>query len=76
MALLGAILSAGYRDAIGARWGAAREGIAGAVAGTHSPELIRAAQDAFVEGWQRAMWAGVGVMAALLLYLLRPRRGR
>jgi EmrB/QacA subfamily drug resistance transporter len=87
VALLGAVLSAGYRDAIGSRLGdvpgtdAAREGIATALAtaggtGAQAPALIRAAQESFVDGWQQAMWAGVGVMALLLGYVLArgPRR--
>jgi hypothetical protein len=89
VALLGAVLSAGYRDAIGSRLdgvpadaaGTAREGIANALAvagspGVPSPELIRAAQESFVDGWQQAMWAGVGVMALLFAYVLArgPRR--
>ena len=32
----------------------------------------RAARESFVDGWQQAMWAGVTVMAVLLLYVL-PR---
>ncbi|MEV8314745.1 MFS transporter [Streptomyces sp. NPDC059900] len=89
VALLGALLSAGYRGAIDSRLqdiprGAAdtaREGIANALGaaegtGTHAGALIRAAQESFVDGWQQAMWAGVAVMAALLLYILArgPRR--
>lgn len=83
VALLGALLSSGYRSAIDSRLegvsqGAAdtaREGVANAVeaadgAGTQAQTLIRAAQESFVDGWQQAMWAGVGVMAALFLYVL------
>jgi predicted MFS family arabinose efflux permease len=89
VALLGAVLSAGYRDAIGSRLdgvpadaaSTAREGIANALAaagapGVPSQELIRAAQESFVDGWQQAMWAGAGVMTLLLAYVLTrgPRR--
>ncbi|MFJ6615082.1 MFS transporter [Streptomyces sp. NPDC091289] len=92
VALLGALLSSGYRDAIGSRLagvpegpaGVAREGVANAVeaangAGPYAQELIRAARQSFVDGWQNAMWAGVAVMAALFLYVLvrgplRPAR--
>ncbi|MGW4947808.1 MFS transporter [Actinoplanes sp. NPDC004185] len=89
VALLGAVLSAGYRNAVDARLGAvpadatgaAREGIANALAaagsaGGQAPALIRAAQESFVEGWQQAMWAGVAVMAVLFVYFLArgPRR--
>ncbi|TQJ85677.1 MFS transporter [Streptomyces sp. SLBN-31] len=83
VALLGALLSAGYRSAIDTRLDnvpddtadTAREGIANAVdasrtAGPHAQGLVRAAQESFVDGWQRAMWVGVVVMGALLLYIL------
>ncbi|WHX23465.1 MFS transporter [Streptomyces malaysiensis subsp. malaysiensis] len=83
VALLGALLSAGYRGAIGDRLDgiphgaadAAREGVANAVeaangAGSHRQALVHAARQSFVDGWQQAMWAGVAVMGALLLYLL------
>lgn len=86
VALLGAVLSAGYRDAIDDRLdgvpdvaaGPAREGIATAIAaadgaGDQSAVLVRAAQDSFVDGWQRSMWAGAGVMA--LLFVLVVARG-
>ncbi|MEU5999406.1 MFS transporter [Streptomyces sp. NPDC047197] len=85
VALLGALLSSGYRSAIDARLegvpqGAAdtaREGVANAIgvaegagAGAHGRALIRAAQESFVDGWQQAMGAGVGVMTVLFLYIL------
>ncbi|MFD8309330.1 MFS transporter [Streptomyces sp. NPDC059690] len=83
VALLGALLSAGYRSAIDTRLGSvpeetadtAREGVANAIAasrtaGPDARSLVRAAQESFVDGWQRAMWAGVVVMGALLLYIL------
>jgi EmrB/QacA subfamily drug resistance transporter len=83
VALLGAILSAGYRGAIDSRLdgvppetaGTAREGIANALAaadgaGFQAPALIRAAQESFVDGWRQAMWAGVAVMAILFGYVL------
>ncbi|MFE0521638.1 MFS transporter [Streptomyces sp. NPDC058954] len=83
VALLGALLSAGYRSAIDTRLDnvpddtadTAREGIANAVdvsrtAGPHAQDLVRAARESFVDGWQRAMWVGVAVMGALLLYIL------
>ncbi|MFF9144787.1 MFS transporter [Streptomyces sp. NPDC014861] len=82
VALLGALLSAGYRDAVddrlkGIPQGAAdtaREGIAHAVeasagAGSRAPDLLRAAQQSFVDGWHHAMWAGVAVMGALFVYV-------
>jgi fucose permease len=83
VALLGAVLTAGYRNAINPRLdtipadtaGAAREGIANAIAtadtaGSQAPALIRAAQESFVDGWQQAMWAGVAVMTILFVHVL------
>lgn len=83
VALLGAILSAGYRNAIDDQLDGlpteladtARGGVANAVAvadgaGPRSGELVRAAQESFVDGWQRAMWAGAAVMGILLIYVL------
>ncbi|WP_240649105.1 MFS transporter [Streptomyces sp. Z26] len=83
VALLGALLSAGYRGAVDDRLAgipvdsadAAREGVANAVeaangAGSRGPELVDAARQSFVDGWQQAMWAGVAVMGALFLYVL------
>ncbi|MCX5231974.1 MFS transporter [Streptomyces sp. NPDC006553] len=83
VALLGALVSAGYRGAVDTRLDGlpqevadtARAGVANAVeaaggAGSHGRTLIRAAQESFVDGWQQAMWAGVVVMAALLLCIL------
>ncbi|MCA2212143.1 MFS transporter [Jidongwangia harbinensis] len=87
VALLGAVLSAGYRSAVDDRLDgvpagsadAARDGIANALAGADqagaaSPALIRAAQESFVDGWRQAMWAGVGVMAILFVHVLAGRR--
>ena len=83
VALLGALLSSGYRNAIGSRLNGvpqgaadtAREGVANAIeaangAGSHARALVRAAQESFVDGWQQAMWAGVAVMAVLFVYVL------
>ncbi|MGP4043202.1 MFS transporter [Streptomyces sp. 2A115] len=83
VALLGALLSSGYRNAIDSRLtdvpqapaDTARGGVANALdaanqAGPHAQTLIRAAQESFVDGWQRAMWAGVAVMGAVFLYVL------
>jgi EmrB/QacA subfamily drug resistance transporter len=89
VALLGAVLSAGYRSSIDSRLsgvpadvaGTAREGVANAVAvadgaGPQAAALVRAAHEAFVAGWQQAMGAGAAVMAALFVYVLvrGPRR--
>lgn len=83
VALLGALVSAGYRDAIGDRLGGipaeaaatARDGIASAVdvapsTGPHAPNLLHAAQQAFVGGWQQSMWAGVVLLGALFVYVV------
>ncbi|MEV4299165.1 hypothetical protein [Microbispora rosea] len=72
----------GYRSAIDDRLGGipqgaadtAREGIANAVevapsAGSHAQDLLHAARQSFVDGWQQAMWAGVAVMGVLLVYV-------
>jgi EmrB/QacA subfamily drug resistance transporter len=83
VALLGAVLTAGYRSAIDSRLdgipdpaaGPARQGIATAVAaadgaGPDAQVLIRAAQESFVTGWRQAMWAGAALMAVLFVYVL------
>jgi Na+/melibiose symporter-like transporter len=83
VALLGAILTAGYRNAIEPRIngipenvaGPAREGLANAVEASRglddgSGALVDAAQQSFVDGWQHAMWAGAAAMAALLLFII------
>jgi EmrB/QacA subfamily drug resistance transporter len=83
VALLGAILSAGYKSSIDSQLDGlptevadtAREGVANAVAaadsaGPAAQALVRAARESFVDGWQHAMWAGAGVMAILFVYVL------
>ncbi|MBE1573555.1 DHA2 family efflux MFS transporter permease subunit [Amycolatopsis roodepoortensis] len=89
VALLGALVATGYRGAIDGRLtgipqGAAddaREGVANAVAaaenaGPRAQELIHAAQQSFVDGWQQAMWAGAAVLGVLFAYVAArgPRR--
>ncbi len=89
VALLGAVLSAGYRTSIELRLGGvpadvagpAREGVANAVAvadraGPQAGALVRAAQESFVDGWRHAMWAGAAVLAILFVHVLArgPRR--
>ncbi|MEU1252594.1 MFS transporter [Streptomyces chartreusis] len=82
VALLGALLANGYRSAIDGRLNGipqgaadtAREGVANAVevagsAGPHKQDLLHAAQQSFVDGWQQAMWAGVAVMGALFVHV-------
>ncbi|WP_293699484.1 MFS transporter [uncultured Agrococcus sp.] len=83
IALLGGLLAAGYQHAIGSRLAGvpadlaatAGEGIANAFevsehAGEHAEQIVAAAQEAFVLGWQQAMWVGVAVMAVLVLFIL------
>jgi EmrB/QacA subfamily drug resistance transporter len=82
VALLGALLSAGYRSSVdgrldgipGSAADSAREGVANAVeaaprSGSHAQDLVHAAQQSFVDGWQQAMWAGVAVMGALFVHI-------
>ncbi|KOX19914.1 multidrug MFS transporter [Saccharothrix sp. NRRL B-16348] len=82
IAVLGALLSAGYRSAIDDRLhgvpqaaaDTARQGVANAVevsggTGSHAPQIVHAAQQSFVDGWQQAMWAGVAVMGVLFVYI-------
>ncbi|MCO6004108.1 MFS transporter [Actinoallomurus purpureus] len=83
VALLGALLANGYRSAIDNRLhgipqgtaDTARDGVANAVeaagnAGPHAQDLLHAAQQSFVDGWQQSMWAGAAVMGALLVYIV------
>jgi MFS family permease len=83
IALLGGLLVAGYQNAIGDRLdgvphrlaAAAREGIANAAAvsgraGDQAELILSAAQDAFIAGWQQAMWVGVAVMTVLVIFVL------
>lgn len=87
VALLGALVSSGYRNSINSQLhdvpqataATAREGVANAIAaaGPHAQALVRAAKQSFVDGWQQAMWVGLAVMAALFLYVvLRGPRER
>ncbi|MDY7089790.1 MAG: MFS transporter [Actinomycetota bacterium] len=71
VALLGAILSAGYRSAVDSRLPGAPEPVRGNIANAVGDAgLIRAARESFVDGWQQAMWAGVAVMALLFAYVV------
>ncbi|MBC7271361.1 MAG: MFS transporter [Streptomyces sp.] len=83
VAMIGALLSAGYRNAIDDKLGGipdatadtAREGIANAVevagsAGSQQAALLDAAQQSFVDGWQQAMWVGAAVTGVTFLYVL------
>jgi EmrB/QacA subfamily drug resistance transporter len=83
VALLGAVLTAGYSNAINSHLegvpvdaaDTARKGIASALAIAneaypYSKALFRSAQESFVHGWRQAMWAGVIVMTIVLVYVL------
>lgn len=83
IALLGSFVSAGYRSSvadatIGLRPDLAhrvQEGIGAAFAaapdlGADAPAVLEAAKLALVDGWQVAMWFGVGLAAATFAYLV------
>lgn len=83
IALLGGVLVAGYQGAIAGRLSGvpdelaatARDGIANATAisqtaGTYKEQILTAANDAFIAGWQQAMWVGVAVMTVLVIFVL------
>lgn len=83
IALLGSVLSAGYRSAIGpAVQGLppelaepVKEGIGSAFAvaaqvGEQGPAIIDAAKHAFVDGWVQSMWLGVGMAAVAIVFLV------
>ncbi|MCP2266853.1 MFS transporter [Promicromonospora thailandica] len=83
IALLGGLLTAGYQSAIAPRLEglpghlarAANEGVANAFvagqsAGPFAERLMSAAADAFVTGWQQAMWVGVALAGALFVFVL------
>lgn len=83
VALLGSILSSGYRSAIEPALDGlppeaaelAKEGIgsafaAAADAGADAPRIIDAAQHAFVDGWVSSMWVGVAMASVALVILI------
>ena len=83
IALLGSFVSAGYRASVSGATEAlppdlaqqVEEGIGAAYAaapalGADADAVLGAAQQALVDGWQVAMWFGVGLAAATLGYLL------
>lgn len=83
VALLGSILSSGYRSAIESDLVGlppelaerASEGIGSAYAvaeqaGADAPRIIDAAQHAFVDGWVTSMWVGVAMSAVALAILV------
>lgn len=83
VALLGPLVTAGYSVSLEAKLdgfspdviSTAKEGLAHAQsiapsAGDRGEVLIRLAREAFVTGWQQAMWVGAFIMATLFLYIL------
>jgi len=80
IALLGGVLTAGYHAAVDGRLagvpetvaGPARDGVANAAAaaegaGVHAEQVLTAAREAFVAGWQQAMWVGVAALVVILV---------
>src|SRR5690606_35580789 len=83
IALLGSFVSAGYRSSVSGATSSlpaelgrhVEEGIGAGFAaapflGDDAPRVREAAKLALVDGWQVAMWFGVGVAASTLLYLV------
>ncbi|GIG39225.1 MFS transporter [Cellulomonas phragmiteti] len=83
IALLGGLLVAGYRGAIGERLhgvpdalaatageGIARADAASRSAGDHAEQVLTAAREAFVIGWQQSMWVGAAVLVALVVVVV------
>ncbi len=83
IALLGSLVSAGYRSSVsGAAEGLApevahqvEEGIGSAISvaptlGSDGPAVVEAARSAFVDGWRLSMWVGVAMAAAVFVYVL------
>lgn len=83
IALLGGLLVAGYQNSVTRMLtgvpeelaATAREGIANATAisenaGAYAAQILTAANQAFVTGWQQAMWVGVAIMTLLAVFIL------
>jgi len=83
IALLGSLVSAGYRSSVSDATASlspdlahrVEEGIGGAFAaagdlGADAPQVLAAARHALVDGWRLSMWFGVAVSAAALVYLI------
>lgn len=88
-ALIGSLLSAGYSSSIsdvaatlpGEAGEVVKEGIGGAMVvsaqmGPQGAPILKAAREAFVDGWGFSMWiaAGVAVVAAISAAVLTPSR--
>lgn len=83
IALLGSVVSSGYRSSVAGSTGSlapdlahrVEEGIGAAFAaaaelGPDAPRILDAARLALVDGWQVSMWFGAGVAALTLVFLL------
>lgn len=83
VALLGPLVTAGYSRSVATKLqdfsddviATAKEGLAHAQAiapsmGDKEEILVSFARESFVSGWQQAMWVGVVIMTALLLFIL------
>jgi hypothetical protein len=90
VALLGSVVSAGYRASVTDATSnlspelahRVEDGIGSAYAaapdlGGSGPSVLDAAREALVDGWRLSMWVGVGLAAATFVYLAvwGPRRG-
>ena len=82
IALLGSLVSAGYRSSVTSATESlspelahrVEEGIGSAFAaapdlGPSAPSVLTAARDALVDGWRLSMWFGVALAAVALVYL-------
>jgi len=83
IALLGSLVSAGYRSSVSDATTElspelahrVEEGIGSAFAatgdlGASAPTVLQAARDALVDGWRLSMWFGVALAAAAFVFLL------
>lgn len=82
IALLGALLTAGYRSAAEpaltdlpeplaehVRDGVANAAAASVGSGEYAQPMMDIASESFVSGWQQSMWVGAAVMAALFVFV-------
>ena len=83
IALLGSLINSGYRSSVASATEGlppelahqVEDGIGSALAagpklGADGPAILDAAREALVEGWQHAMWFGVGLSAIGLVFLI------
>lgn len=83
VALLGSLLSAGYRSSVSSATDGlspelahrVEEGIGSAFGaaddlGASAPSVLEAARDALVDGWRLSMWVGAAIATGVLVYLL------